>query len=104
MAKTATVAAAGASYDTRSGPHWNNDQHPPTHLPTHTHRRDVEAGTAAASEDEAAVGEIPDWPSEGVIKFDNVSMRYRPELGLALHDLRCVSSFPIGFCTKLPSC
>ena len=28
-----------------------------------------------------------DWPRDGVIRFENVSMRYRPELELALSDL-----------------
>ena len=29
----------------------------------------------------------PSWPSEGSIKFDNVQLRYRPELPLVLHGL-----------------
>jgi ABC-type multidrug transport system fused ATPase/permease subunit len=40
---------------------------------------------------------VPDWPSEGKIKFQNASMRYRNGLPLSLKN----ASFDIGCCSKI---
>lgn len=29
----------------------------------------------------------PDWPFQGLIEFQNVTMRYKPSLPTALHDI-----------------
>lgn len=44
----------------------------------------------------------PEWPSSGYIKFDNISMRYRPGLPLVLKDMN-LNVYPgekVGICGK----
>ena len=48
------------------------------------------ANTIARATKEPETGLLPtphDWPSQGRVTFDNVSMRYRPELPLVLQNV-----------------